>query len=146
MRHVFFRLTALLYLFASPSAACAAGRLELVMFESASCEWCDLWRKEIEPVYAKSEEGRAASLRVVSIHVNKPADLQTIAGIVYTPTFVLWDGEREIGRILGYAGEIQFWGLLGNLLKKHREQAKIPAAPPPTDSRPLRASPVGKSR
>lgn len=116
------------------------------MFESAACEWCDLWRTEIGPIYAKSEEGHAAPLRVVSIHATKPADLNAITGVVYTPTFVLWDGEREIGRILGYGGEIQFWGLLGELLKKYRNQATTPAGPLPADHTNLRATPVEKPR
>lgn len=139
-------MSALLFLFGSAGAPFAASRLELVMFESAACEWCELWRKEIGPVYAKSEEGGVAPLRVVSIHENKPADLKAITGIIYTPTFVLWDGEREIGRILGYGGEIQFWGLLDTLLKKQRERAATPTAPPSANSSPIRATPVGKSR
>ncbi len=140
-------LTALLLLLAAASVARAGDRLELVMFESAACEWCELWRTEIGPLYAKSDEGRTAPLRIVSIHADKPADLKAISGIVYTPTFVLWDGEREIGRILGYSGEIQFWGLLEVLLKKRMEQRATPTAPPPPASHgTLRATPVEKPR
>jgi len=140
-------LTALILLLAAASVARAGDRLELVMFESAACEWCELWRTEIGPLYAMSDEGRTAPLRIVSIHAEKPADLKAISRIVYTPTFVLWDGEREIGRILGYSGEIQFWGLLEVLLKKRMEQRATPTAPPPPASHgTLRATPVEKRR
>jgi hypothetical protein len=36
----------------------------------------------------------------------------------YTPTFVLVDRGREIGRIVGYPGEDFFWELLAGLIKK----------------------------
>lgn len=127
---------------AAQAAAQTAGRVELLMFESATCEWCDLWRAEIGPVYPKTEEAKIAPLRPVSIHAPRPDDLKAIKGIVYTPTFVLWDGEREIGRILGYGGEIQFWGLLGALLKKLKDRTAAPAETLPADRKRLRGTPI----
>jgi len=47
-----------------------------------------------------------------------PSDLQFITGLVYTPTFVLVDKGKEIGRIRGYPGEGFFWGLLQQLISK----------------------------
>jgi hypothetical protein len=35
-----------------------------------------------------------------------------------TPVFVLIDQGREIGRIRGYPGEVNFWGLIENLVAK----------------------------
>ena len=117
----------------------ADGRIELVMFESAGCEWCVLWREEIAPVYPKTAEGKIAPLRVVSVHAPRPRDLEDIDGIVYTPTFVLWDGAREIGRIVGYGGEIQFWGLLDALLKELKtRKATAPRTLPTDTDRPQR--------
>lgn len=91
---------------------------ELVMFESDSCEWCELWHEEIGVVYAKTAEARTAPLRRVSIEDPVPGDLEHIRGIHYTPTFVLMEDGREVGRILGYPGEDFFWGLLGMELEK----------------------------
>jgi hypothetical protein len=96
----------------SPRAA------ELVMFESAGCEWCATWDREVGIVYHKTAEGQRAPLRRVDKAAPRPADLTGVDGIVYTPTFVLMDGGSEIGRILGYPGESHFWGLLGVLLEK----------------------------
>ncbi|MBL3206218.1 thioredoxin family protein, partial [Klebsiella pneumoniae] len=36
----------------------------------------------------------------------------------YTPTFILVDGGREIGRIEGYPGADFFWGLLERLAQR----------------------------
>ncbi len=91
---------------------------ELLMFESASCEWCKKCDAELGVVYAKTAKGRAAPLRRVDIAETRPADLRAVRGIVYTPTFVLWHRGREIGRIVGYPGEDSFWGLLGVMTGK----------------------------
>jgi hypothetical protein len=38
----------------------------------------------------------------------------------FTPTFVLVQDGRELGRIEGYPGEDFFWGLLERLMLQHR--------------------------
>ena len=37
--------------------------------------------------------------------------------MIVTPTFVLAEGGREVGRIVGYHGEDFFYGMLDGLLK-----------------------------
>lgn len=91
---------------------------ELVMFESANCDWCELWQREVGEIYDKTSEAAIAPLRRVDIGAPRPADLSDIRGVVYTPTFVLMDGGQEVGRILGYPGEAHFWGLLDLELRK----------------------------
>lgn len=95
-----------------------ADAAELLMFETKSCPWCAAWRREVGQVYPRTEEGKRAALRRVDLDAPRPADLEHIKGVVYTPTFVLIDEGREIGRIMGYPGEDHFWGLLGELVKK----------------------------
>jgi len=117
---MFFGLAVLVFPASHAQAA------ELVMFESAICEWCDAWHAEIGPIYPKTDEGRRAPLRMVDIHDARPDDLADIEGIRFTPTFVMLDDDgREVGRINGYPGEDFFWGLLGELI------AKLPAEPEP---------------
>lgn len=101
--------------------AVLAGRVDaaqLIMVEQDACEWCEVWNEEIGGVYHKTTEGKAAPLRRVDIHDEMPDDLQFITGLVYTPTFVLVDKGKEIGRIRGYPGEDFFWGLLQQLIGK----------------------------
>lgn len=88
------------------------------MFEQTFCEWCEVWEKEVGIIYAKTDEGKRVPIRKVNIHGNRPADLSSIKRVVYTPTFVLMHNGTEIGRILGYPGEDQFWGLLNQLLER----------------------------
>ncbi len=88
------------------------------MFESPGCLWCMAWDEEVGVIYHKTGEGRAAPLRQLDIGDPRPPELAALTGIMYTPTFVLMDGDREVGRIVGYLGEDQFWGLLGELLQR----------------------------
>ncbi|HEY5379665.1 MAG TPA: transcriptional regulator [Pseudolabrys sp.] len=99
----------------SVSSARAA---ELVMFQQAGCQWCEVFNREIAPIYGKTEEGLRAPLRRVDTSRPLPPDLAFVKVERLTPLFVLVDGSREIGRIRGYPGEENFWGLLGALLKK----------------------------
>jgi len=114
-------LIGLLWLFGLSAAP--AGAAELVMFEQAGCAWCARWHKEVGPAYPRTAEGRAAPLRRVDLRAPRPDDLRAIAGVVHTPTFVLVEDGREVGRILGYPGDAFFWGLLAELV------AKLPPAP-----------------
>lgn len=98
------------------------------MFESPVCEWCEMWDDEVGVVYHKTREGRQAPLRRVTLHEPRPADLEAIAAVRYSPTFVLWDRGREVGRIVGYPGEDHFWGLLEEMLEKLPRQAEPQSA------------------
>jgi len=90
---------------------------ELVMFEQAGCVWCEVFNREIAPIYRKTEEGQRAPLRRVNITRSLPRDLAFLDVERLTPLFVLVDRGREIGRIRGYPGEDNFWGLLDGLMK-----------------------------
>lgn len=117
------RLTALAVavLVAAPLAAAAA---ELVMFEEDGCPWCIRWNEEIGGSYARTPEGRLAPLRRVDITQPTPPDLELTMEPRYTPTFVLVEEGREIGRIEGYPGSDFFWPLLEKLLDKLPEAAR----------------------
>lgn len=91
---------------------------ELVMFEQAGCVWCESFNREIAPIYGRTDEGRRAPLRRIDIAGPVPQEMAFIDVEKLTPLFVLVDNGREIGRIRGYPGEDNFWGLLGALIKK----------------------------
>jgi hypothetical protein len=49
----------------------------------------------------------------------------------FTPTFVLLDGDREIGRIEGYPGQDFFWARLENLAPKPATTGGLTLTLPP---------------
>jgi hypothetical protein len=97
-------------------AACRAA--ELVMVRAAGCAWCLRWDAEIGPAYPKTDEGRMAPLRELDMNETSEAGIGFDGALLFTPTFVLVEDGREIGRIEGYAGDEFFWPMLGRMLQR----------------------------
>ncbi|MCB0059030.1 MAG: thioredoxin [Rhodobiaceae bacterium] len=115
---IYRTLLALVVLAAAAVVRVPAGAAELVMFEKDGCGWCEEWHRTIAPIYPKTAEGRIAPLRRVDMNSPRPDDLAGISVGPYTPTFVLVDNGKEVGRITGYPGEDFFWGLLAQIVGK----------------------------
>ena len=107
-------LTLFLIGFGQPAVA----ETRLLMIEEEWCEWCEQWNADIGVIYEKTTEGRQAPLLRADIHEPMPEGISLSIRAQYTPTFVLLDDGREIGRIEGYPGEDFFWGMLNRLLGK----------------------------
>lgn len=88
------------------------------MFERAGCPWCARWDREVAPAYPLTPEGRSAPLRRVDVDAKLPIDLASILPVRFTPTFVVVEDRREVGRITGYINDEAFWGLLAGLLTR----------------------------
>ena len=111
------RLTLSIGLFGANLAGFSAQAAELVMIERSGCSYCVKWDREVAAIYSKSPEGQRAPLKRFNLDDGKP-NLQLNAPLRYTPTFVLVDGTKEIGRITGYMNDAMFWGLLGKLMEQ----------------------------
>ena len=99
-----------------------AQALELIMFQKPGCPWCEAWDEEVGIAYPNTDEARQAPLRRVDITDEIPEDLKEIKAVNFTPTFVLFDSGREIGRISGYPGAEFFWFLLDEILAKANQK------------------------
>ena len=84
---------------------------ELLMFERDGC----VWDREIGPVYDKTAEAKLLPLRRINTESQAARDIVLASPVHYTPTFVVVDNGREIGRITGYVNDDAFWGLLAAL-------------------------------
>ena len=105
----------------STSLAAPAAALELLMFRRAGCPWCAAWDREIAPIYPKTEIGKRLPLAQVDLDRAATGKLVLTSPVRYTPTFVVLDGNREIGRIEGYPGEDFFWARLERLVPSELE-------------------------
>lgn len=105
-------------LFLAVLAALPLGAAELVMVERPGCHWCQQWHEEIGVSFHKTDESRRAPLRRVQISA-LPDNVEFSSKPVFTPTFVLVEDGRELGRIEGYPGEHFFWPMLDQLLDAH---------------------------
>lgn len=94
----------------------------LIMFHNPSCPYCNRFLNEV-CLTTKEDEIRNTKCPgyfseyspILIVTKNTMPDWITravqngkIRPIIYTPTFVLWNGEREVGRIIGYGGEDWF--------------------------------------
>lgn len=102
-----------------PLAAAAEPRL--LMAEESGCYWCAKWNEEIAHIYPKTAEGRTAPLERYDLHSETP-EVEFSKRVHFTPTFILVEDGKEVGRIEGYPGEDFFWGLLAKMF----ERADIP--------------------
>lgn len=118
---------ALLVLLALPLCASGGRAAELVMFDDPGCSWCRLWHAEIGPGYPHTPEGKQAPLRRVHIRDQATAGVELASPVRGTPTFVLADNGREVGRIVGYPGSDFFYPRLAELLQRLPEPARAPA-------------------
>lgn len=99
-------------------AGLPARAADLVMFDRLGCAWCARWDREIGAIYPRTPEGQRAPLRRVSLDNALPPDLQLASPVRYSPTFVLMENGREIGRITGYTGDYAFWALLTPMIDR----------------------------
>jgi thioredoxin-related protein len=95
-----------------------AAAAELLMFRRAGCPWCRAWDEKVGPIYETTDIGRQAPIRMVDLDRDSMPTIALVRPVRHTPTFILADDGREIGRIEGYPGEDFFWGLLENLVQK----------------------------
>ena len=112
----------------------AANAAELIMYRRDGCPWCAKWDREIGPIYPKTDLNQRAPLRLINLDHDRDLPI-THGAIRYTPTFVLADNGREVGRIEGYPGEDYFWPRVTNLLEMLKEAgtAAIPDSKPALD-------------
>lgn len=99
-------------------AAKATQAAELVYFNSTACSVCEQWDEEVGVLYHKTDEAQRLPLRPQDIHDDKPADLAFVKGVAFTPTFVMIEDGKEVGRIVGYISDYFFWEQVAGLIKK----------------------------
>ena len=93
---------------------------ELIMVEQQGCYYCEEWKDQLGHIYPKTPEGKYAPLKTFDI-----TEVDGIKGlerdVIFTPTFILMEKNKELGRLEGYSSEDFFWELLEVLLEKETE-------------------------
>jgi thioredoxin-related protein len=95
--------------------ACADdNKIFLLMAELDDCPYCAKWDLEIGAIYSKTSEGRAAPLKRFYLNT-KQTKIVFTKPVNVSPTFILVQNNKEVGRIVGYTNDEQFWSLLSIL-------------------------------
>ena len=108
------------------------------MVDQRACVYCVRFNRQIAETYPNTVAGQIAPLRRVSRLKKWPADLAGITPAYATPTFILIDEGREVGRFAGYSKPENFWMRLHPLLAllapptsalPDEQEAKVPFVP-----------------
>jgi hypothetical protein len=93
---------------------------EPIMVEQQGCYYCEEWKDQLGHIYPKTPEGKYAPLKTFDI-----TEVDGIKGlerdVIFTPTFILMEKNKELGRLEGYSSEDFFWELLEVILEKETE-------------------------
>ena len=73
---------------------------------------------------SKSAEG-CAPLRRVDMRAGLPDGIELSRRVMITPTFVLVDNGREVGRVAGYAGAEFFYDVLNEVMQRPSPQSTV---------------------
>ncbi|WP_348271089.1 hypothetical protein [Aureimonas sp. Leaf454] len=127
--------------------ATAVGAAELLMFEQRACPFCEAFLREIAPDYPRSRAGGRAPLRRVDIWESRTGGIEGLDPAVFTPTFVLVEDGREVGRLMGYPGRRYFYAEIDALIDRLASgdaEAAAPSSFEPTGSneRPAGSTPA----
>ena len=89
---------------------------ELIAFEAPGCNYCPVFRRDVEPSYAASRAGKTAPLRFIDVNDTAADTFQLSSPVTMVPTLVLVRNRIEIGRINGYFGRENMHHMLNALL------------------------------
>ena len=102
-------LTLFFILFAFPVYA-----LELLMAHNPGCGICQKFIKEVAVDYNDSEIAKRLPLVIISVYDQPEWFKQAYAEnrikpIRGTPTFIVWNGRKELVRLVGYSNKERFY-------------------------------------
>ena len=109
---------------------------ELLVLSGEKSQSSKRWQEEVLPEYETSNLGKSLPLKIVPVQgklfpewIAKALDEGRVDEIVGTPTFIIWDPEKEkeIGRIEGYTQKPKFFSQLNeamSLIEKGQHPGK----------------------
>ena len=102
-------LTLFFILFAFPVYA-----LELLMAHNPNCHICQKFIKEVAVDYNDSEQAKTLPLVIINVYeqpewFKEAYNEGRIEPIRGTPTFIVWNGRKELARLVGYHDKERFY-------------------------------------
>ena len=107
------QLFAVLLLLGSPiNASEKNGLFRLVYIFSDQCVFCKAWERDVGRLYGDTEYAKRAPLFKIDIKLFSKHFTNVTPKVSGTPTFILMNGNNEVGRIEGYQNrDMFFWAL-----------------------------------
>ena len=96
----------------------------LLVIYSPGCTHCHDWMKSVYPAYQSyKKEGQLnyrPSIKLLNMDNAEDSAFisENLSMVLFTPTFVLWDGQKELYRFQGYSTVDAFFNKLDGGLRK----------------------------
>ena len=115
-------LTLLFLLFAFPVSAKA---LELLMAHNPNCHICQRFIEEVAIDYKESEQAKYLPLIIINVYEQPQWFIEAyqenrIKNIRATPTFIIWNGRKELSRLTGYRNREEFMTRINIFIEEHK--------------------------
>ena len=96
----------------------------LLVIYSPACNHCHEWLEKVYPVYTtyggKEDASVRPSIRLLNLDDKKDQEFisKNLSFVLYTPSFALWDGKKELYRFSGYSSPEKFFNQLNIGIEK----------------------------
>ncbi len=94
-------------------------RLELLVFETEACSYCEIFRRDVAPGYRLAPLAAMAPLRFVDVAKVDLDHIGLAARLDVLPTTVLMRDGREVERITGLTAAETYYVLLRHMIAKN---------------------------
>ena len=126
MQRLLFGIMALAFACAATSASRASldmsipdsqkSDFELVVVEAPDCIYCHIFHRDVVPAYERSPRAETLPMRFVDVNEDAIKALSLSRPIESVPTVLVVKDQREVGRIPGYVGPMNFFMTIDRLL------------------------------
>ena len=91
---------------------------KLLMITADYCVYCQIWEKEIGEIYPKTDIAKSFPLERIELDKYSISNDSDNYETKITPTFVFFEENQEIGRIIGYSSAEMFWWQVDEILDR----------------------------
>jgi len=101
-----------------------AKALDLLMYSNKHCHICQKFIEQVADTYSYSYGPDKVLPLTIIEHNEEPfwftmaKNENRIKGIRGTPTFIIWNGRKEVARLVGYSSKESFYSRLDTMFKK----------------------------
>jgi thioredoxin-related protein len=89
---------------------------ELVVIEAPGCVYCNIFHRDVVPAYERSPRSKSVPMRFVDLNEVGINALNLARPIDSVPTVLVVKDRREVGRIPGYVGPMNFFLTIDRML------------------------------
>jgi thioredoxin-related protein len=103
----------------TPEPALNGARLEILVFETEACTYCEIFRRDVAPRYRFAPLASQAPLRFIDIGKVDVDKIGLAARLDILPTTVLMKDGKEVERITGLTAAETYYRLLQYMINKN---------------------------